>query len=61
MSLAILYFQGTIPGSISYLMSIPAIQYLGTDEQIAAWIPKFMTQEIVACYAQTEIGHGSDV
>lgn len=37
------------------------IKFLGTDEQIAEYMPKIETLEVTGCYAQTEIGHGSDV
>ena len=31
------------------------------DEQLAKWMPKLDSYDIFGCYAQTEIGHGSDV
>ncbi|CAD8203711.1 unnamed protein product [Paramecium octaurelia] len=54
-------FQGTTPTAVSFAMTVPALRFLGTDEQFNLWGPKFLTMEIVAAYAQTEIGHGSDV
>ncbi|CAK90239.1 unnamed protein product (macronuclear) [Paramecium tetraurelia] len=54
-------FQGTTPSAVSFGMTVPALRFLGTDEQFNLWGPKFLTMEIVAAYAQTEIGHGSDV
>ena len=31
------------------------------DEQRKKWVPKIQNLDIFGCYAQTEIGHGSDV
>lgn len=31
------------------------------DEQCAKWMPRIENFDIIGCYAQTEIGHGSDV
>lgn len=33
----------------------------GTDEQQAYWVPKAKNLEIIGCYAQTELGHGTFV
>jgi acyl-CoA oxidase len=46
---------------LHYAMFECAIRYLASDEQQADLIPKTMNCEINGCYAQTEIGHGSDV
>lgn len=37
------------------------IDMLGTETQRKDFLEKCMNYEIVGCYAQTEIGHGSDV
>lgn len=37
------------------------IKLLATDEMRDELIPKCFGLEIVGCYAQTEMGHGSDV
>ena len=34
---------------------------MGTEEQVEQFLKKTINYEIVGCYAQTEIGHGSDV
>jgi acyl-CoA oxidase len=34
---------------------------LGSDEQIEQIIPRMKALNIIGCYAQTELGHGSDV
>ncbi len=45
-----------------HLICGPAtVKFLGSEEQQQIWYPKFVNYEIVTCYAQTELGHGSDV
>ena len=31
------------------------------DEQMMEWLPRAYTMSIIGCYAQTELGHGSNV
>ncbi|EXJ53613.1 uncharacterized protein A1O5_13180 [Cladophialophora psammophila CBS 110553] len=38
-----------------------AVREQASDEQRAYWIPKIAAWEIIGAYAQTELGHGSDV
>ncbi|KAK8710660.1 hypothetical protein V6N13_145974 [Hibiscus sabdariffa] len=42
-------------------MFIPAIKGNGTEEQKAKWLPMAYKVQILGCYAQTELGHGSNV
>ncbi|XP_022867012.1 peroxisomal acyl-coenzyme A oxidase 1-like [Olea europaea var. sylvestris] len=42
-------------------MFIPAIKGQGTDEQHQKWLPFAYKMQIIGCYAQTELGHGSNV
>ncbi|KAL8111477.1 hypothetical protein AgCh_019263 [Apium graveolens] len=42
-------------------MFIPAIRGQGTDEQHKKWLPLAQKMQIIGCYAQTELGHGSNV
>jgi len=42
-------------------MFVPAIKGLGTDEQQKKWLTLAYRMQIIGCYAQTELGHGSNV
>ncbi|VFQ66385.1 unnamed protein product [Cuscuta campestris] len=42
-------------------MFIPAIKGSGTQEQQQKWLPLAYKMQIIGCYAQTELGHGSNV
>ncbi|CAL0311649.1 unnamed protein product [Lupinus luteus] len=42
-------------------MFVPAIKGQGTDEQQQQWLPLANKMQIIGCYAQTELGHGSNV
>lgn len=42
-------------------MFIPAIKGQATDAQQSKWLPLAYRQAIIGCYAQTEMGHGSNV
>ena len=38
-----------------------SIENLASDEQQAKWLPDIYKCKMVGCYAQTELGHGSNV
>lgn len=42
-------------------MFMPTIKNLGTDEQVKLFWEPARRWEIMGCYAQTEIAHGSDM
>lgn len=42
-------------------MFIPFIKGQGTDEQKQKWLSLARKMQIIGCYAQTELGHGSNV
>ncbi|KAK7330793.1 hypothetical protein VNO77_24993 [Canavalia gladiata] len=42
-------------------MFVPAIKGQGTQEQQQKWLPLAYKMQIIGCYAQTELGHGSNV
>ena len=37
------------------------VENLANAEQLAYWMPKVANVDIIGCYAQTELGHGSNV
>ena len=47
--------------SVSFFMFIPYIKTLGTPEQVEKWVKPALRTEVIGAYAQTELGHGSDV
>ena len=49
------------PMMLHALMFIPNIAALADAEQCAAWLPDALAHRMVGCYAQTELGHGSNV
>ncbi|XP_059657599.1 peroxisomal acyl-coenzyme A oxidase 1-like [Cornus florida] len=42
-------------------MFVPVIKGQGTEEQQQKWLPLAYKMQIIGCYAQTELGHGSNV
>lgn len=42
-------------------MFIPAIKGQATEEQQQKWLPLAYKMAIIGCFAQTELGHGSNV
>eukprot|EP01129_Flabellula_baltica_P013645 TRINITY_DN6379_c0_g1_i1.p1 TRINITY_DN6379_c0_g1~~TRINITY_DN6379_c0_g1_i1.p1 ORF type:complete len:687 (+),score=125.36 TRINITY_DN6379_c0_g1_i1:17-2077(+) len=61
-------FERTLVGQITGLGSImqydvffPAFLSISSDEQLERWLPLAKNYQIIGCYAQTELGHGSNV
>lgn len=50
-----------IIGGIGLMMNGACIDLMGTDAQKKKWYEKWSNGDIVTAYAQTELGHGSDV
>lgn len=46
---------------LHFFAFIPAIELLGSEEQVKKWIPLSRDFKIIGAYVQTELGHGSDV
>lgn len=53
----------TQPGSLNnhYGLFLPTIAAQATDDQKGWWLWPAITCQIIGCYAQTELGHGSNV
>lgn len=54
-------FMGQPINNMNINMFYWATGSLATDEQREKWLPLLENYDIHGCYAQTEIGHGSDV
>lgn len=50
-----------LPTALHWIMFVPNIVSLCDDEQHAAWLPLCRDWRMIGCYAQTELGHGSNV
>lgn len=50
-----------IPYGLHFNAFMPVLQSQGSDEQIKEWLPKCLDMSVIGCYAQTELGHGSNV
>ncbi|KAJ3170468.1 hypothetical protein HDU87_008762 [Geranomyces variabilis] len=49
------------PTCLHSTMFIPTLEGQCDDEQRAEWLPLALNFNIIGCYAQTELGHGSNV
>ena len=47
--------------SLHHSMFETVLRILGSEEQVKEFLPKILSYEVLGCYAQTEMGHGSDV
>ena len=50
-----------LPTLLHWGMFVPNIKCLCDDEQTKKWLPLCSDCRVVGCYAQTEMGHGSNV
>jgi acyl-CoA oxidase len=50
-----------LPTALHWVMFLPNIKSLCDDEQQAKWLPLCRDWRVIGCYAQTELGHGSNV
>lgn len=49
------------PYALQTIMFITSIREQCNEEQLKYWLPKVENWEIIGCYGQTEMGHGSNV
>lgn len=49
------------PTSLHWVMFVPNIRTLCDDEQQRVWLPLCRDWKMIGCYAQTELGHGSNI
>ena len=56
-----LFFTEQMPLSLHYTMFVMTLRNLCTDKQKKMFLEPALNAEIIGCYAQTELGHGSDV
>ncbi|GBG34285.1 Peroxisomal acyl-coenzyme A oxidase 1 [Hondaea fermentalgiana] len=59
-------WMGEIAGNTGSMMPhyglfLPTIVGQGSPEQVATWLPRALNFEIIGCYAQTELAHGSAI
>jgi acyl-CoA oxidase len=55
-------FTGSMCGLTDHFaLFVQTIMGQGTPEQVREWLPKAINLEIIGTYAQTELGHGSNV
>eukprot|EP00742_Colponemidia_sp_Colp-10_P006324 GILJ01006778.1.p1 GENE.GILJ01006778.1~~GILJ01006778.1.p1 ORF type:complete len:707 (+),score=95.89 GILJ01006778.1:27-2123(+) len=47
------------PLALHFGMFLPTLMGQGTEEQASFWVPLAYSLQIIGCYAQTEMGHGS--
>lgn len=50
-----------LPAALHWIMFVPNIKSLCDEEQQAFWMPLIRDWKVIGCYAQTELGHGSNV
>ncbi|KAF9427610.1 acyl-coenzyme A oxidase [Entomortierella beljakovae] len=55
------FVDDLLPISLHETAFLPIIYAQGTDEQAKYWAPLSENHQIIGCYAQTELGHGSNL
>ena len=50
-----------VPTAVHETVFIPCLKTQCSDEQLAHWLPQALEYKIIGAYAQTELGHGSNI
>ncbi|CAM9432342.1 unnamed protein product [Chrysoparadoxa australica] len=53
--------NASLPILLHSLMFVPAIKALYTPQQHAKWLDRCEDMSVIGCFAQTELGHGSNI
>ncbi|XP_042906100.1 peroxisomal acyl-coenzyme A oxidase 1 [Parasteatoda tepidariorum] len=59
LSIADAILQEASPLTVHFVMFIPTLMGLATEDQQAKWLPDALEMKIIGTYAQTELGHGT--
>ena len=54
-------YCGVSPLNLHQSMFTKTLKFFGNDKQKAEWVPRANHLNVIGCYAQTELGHGSNV
>jgi len=61
LTLAATISDDPMPTSLHWVMFVPNIMTLCDAQQQALWLPLCRDWKMIGCYAQTELGHGSNI
>ncbi|ULT92639.1 hypothetical protein L3Y34_010025 [Caenorhabditis briggsae] len=59
--LQMVHVRDSMAFSLHYLMFLPVLQFQASPEQLSEWMPKSLSGTIIGTYAQTEMGHGTNL
>ncbi|CAO4382667.1 unnamed protein product [Caenorhabditis nigoni] len=59
--LQLVHVRDSMAFSLHYLMFLPVLQSQASPEQLSDWMPKSLSGTIIGTYAQTEMGHGTNL